>query len=146
MLDRLLDDVMDDVIGAAFGTGAQKKISFDVPVDVRSGDDAIVFVCDVPGIEQDKLEIWIEGNTLTVKGERSFAGSDNEKVWLGRAYGAFAKSFTLPDLVDADAMTAELADGVLTIRVPKKPQAKPRKIPIGSGGSHQQLTAKKEEG
>ena len=86
----------------------------------------------------------VESSTLTIKGQRSYSGGEKDKVWLGRAYGAFAKSFTLPDLVDANAMTADLANGVLTIRVPKKPQARPRKIQIGSGTSHKQLTEKSE--
>ncbi len=77
--------------------------------------------------------------TLTIKGQRKYEGGDKDQVWLGRAYGAFERSFTLPELVDGERMTADLADGVLTIHVPKKPQAKPRRIQIGGGNGHKQL-------
>ncbi|WP_394825667.1 Hsp20/alpha crystallin family protein [Pendulispora albinea] len=142
ILDRFLDDVMNDVTGTALGTGA--KITFDPGIDVRATDDEIIFVCDVPGVAREELDVSIEGSTLTIKGQRTYSGGEKDRVWLGRAYGAFAKSFTLPELVDANAMTADLSNGVLTIHVPKKPQAKPRKIQIGSGSSHPQLAEKKE--
>jgi HSP20 family protein len=142
MLDRLLDDVMNDVTGTAFGTAA--RFTFEPAMDVRANDDEIVFVCDVPGFKPEDLDVSIEGSTLTIKGQRSYRGGEKDEVRLGRAYGAFSKAFTLPDLVDADAMTADLSDGVLTIHVPKKPQAKPRRIQVGSGGAHKQLGEKKE--
>ncbi|WP_394840705.1 Hsp20/alpha crystallin family protein [Pendulispora brunnea] len=142
MLNRLLDDVMNDVTGTAFGTGA--KVTIDPAIDVRATEDELIFVCDVPGVTQEDLEVAIEGSTLTIKGQRNYSGGEKDKVWLGRSYGAFAKSFTLPEFVDANAMTAALSNGVLTINVPKKPQAKPRKIQIGSGSSPRQLEEKKE--
>ena len=60
---------------------------------------------------------------------------DNERVWLGRRYGAFQRTFTLPEHVDGDKLSATLAEGVLSIRVPTRPEAKPRKIPIGDGST-----------
>lgn len=138
MLDRLLDDVMTDVTGTALGT-ANTQSTFAPAIDVRANDDEVVFHCDVPGIKQDDLEITVENGVLTIKGQRRYEGSDKDRVWLGRSYGAFARSFTLPDYVDPDAMTADLADGVLTLRVPKQPKAKPRRIPIGSANGHKQL-------
>lgn len=129
-LDRLLDDVMNGVAGTAFGTAATKS-TFTPAIDVQANDEEIVFSCDVPGVARDDLDLFVEGDTLTIKGQRRYAGSAKDQVWLGRSYGTFERSFTLPDLVDAESLKADLADGVLTIRVPKKPQAKPRRIPIG---------------
>lgn len=129
LIDRLFDDVMNDVAGTALGPAA--PTAFTPAIDVRSNDEEIVFECDVPGLKHEDLDVSIEASTLTIEGQRSYAGGEKDKVWLGRAYGAFHKSFTLPDLVDAERMSAELADGVLTIRVPKRPQAKPRRIEIG---------------
>jgi HSP20 family protein len=143
MLDRLLDDVMNDVSGTAFGTGATKS-TYAPAIDVRASDDEIVFVCDVPGVSRDDLEITVEGGTLTIKGQRRYEGKGTDRVWLGRSYGAFARSFTLPDLVDADRMTADLADGVLTLRIPKQPKAKPRRIEIGGGSDRKQLGENRE--
>lgn len=138
MLDRLFDDVMNGVAGTAFGT-AESRRSYTPAIDVRANADEIVFSCDVPGLKKDDLEISVDGSTLTLKGERRYEGGDKDQVWLGRSYGAFERSFTLPDIVDAENLSADLADGVLTIRVPKKPQAKPRRIAIGSGSGAKQL-------
>ena len=135
-LDRLLDDVMNDVTGTALGT-ANSHTAFTPAIDVRANDDEVVFVCDVPGLKHDDLEITLEEGVLSIKGQRRYEGNDKDRVWLGRSYGAFARSFTLPEYVDADRMTADLADGVLTIRVPKEPKAKPRKIQIGGSASPQ---------
>jgi len=139
-LDRLVDDVMRDVTGTAFGS-AQAR-AFELPLDVRTTDDEIVLECDVPGLTQDDLEIHVEGRTLTLKGHRAYRGNADDKVWLGRRYGAFQRNFNLPELTDAEGMTASLDAGVLTLRIPKRPEAKPRRIAIGTGsggGSMKQL-------
>lgn len=141
ILDRLFDDVMNGTAGTSFGASAPQR-SFVPNVDVRSNPDEIVFHFDVPGLKQEDIEITLDATTLAVRGQRTFEGSEKDQVWLGRSYGRFEKAFTLPDLVDPDGMTAELADGVLTIRIPKRPQAKPRRIQIGSG--RKELTAKNE--
>jgi HSP20 family protein len=139
MLDRLFDDVMNDVTGKAYGTAAT---TFNPDIDVRANEDEIVFVCDVPGVKREDLEITLEGGTLDIRGRRDYQGHEKDRVLLGRAYGAFARRFTLPEYVDAERMTADLADGVLTLTIPKQPKAKPRRIQIG--GSDKQLGEKKE--
>lgn len=142
MLDRLFDDVMNDVTGKAFGTGATQS-TFNPAIDVRANDDEIVFVCDVPGLKREDLEITLENGVLSIRGQRAYQGNEKDRVLVGRSYGAFANSFTLPDYVDAEHMTADLADGVLTIKLPKLPKAKPRRIEIGAGNGHKQLGEKK---
>lgn len=142
MLDRLFDDVMNDVTGKAFGTGATQS-TFNPAIDVRANDDEIVFVCDVPGLKREDLEITLENGVLSLRGQRAYQGDEKDRVLVGRSYGAFANSFTLPDYVDAEHMTADLADGVLTIKLPKLPKAKPRRIEIGAGNGHKQLGEKK---
>ncbi|MBS2014845.1 MAG: Hsp20/alpha crystallin family protein [Deltaproteobacteria bacterium] len=143
MLDRLFDDVMNEVTGQAYGAAA--RATFTPAIDVRANDDELVFVCDVPGVQRDHLEITIEGGALSIKGHRAYQGREKERVLLGRSYGAFESRFSLPDTVDADRMTAELVDGVLTITVPKLPKAKPRRIAIGGGSAPKQLGEKNEE-
>jgi HSP20 family protein len=144
MLDRLFDDVMNGVGGTALGNAAARE-AFSPAIDVRANDDEVVFICDVPGLKHEDLDVTIEGSTLTIKGQRQYTGGEKDQVWLGRSYGAFEKAYTLPDLVDAEKMSAELSDGVLTIRVPKKPQAKPRRIAIGGGGGAKQLSENSEK-
>jgi HSP20 family protein len=133
-LDRMLDDVMGSTFGAATNQQA-----FDPSIDVRSNDNEVLFICDVPGVKQEDLEVTVENHVLTLKGTRRFESKDDEQVMLGRAYGSFKRSFTLPDYADDANMDAHLADGVLTIRIPKHAKAKPRKIQIGNGSSSKQL-------
>lgn len=145
MLDRLFDDVMSGVTGTTLGT-AQGSRAFSPAIDVRTNDEQLVFLCDVPGVNESDIEITHKDRVLTIKGARRYEGAENEQVWLGRAYGSFERSFTLPDAVDPEQLAASLADGVLTIRVPKRPQARPRKIPIGvSVTGKNQLESKTEK-
>ena len=132
MLDRLIDDVMNDVSGTAFGRNGSQS-TYSPAIDVRAKDEEIVFVCDVPGLKQEDLEVTLESDVLTIKGHHRYHGGEKDRVWLGRSYGEFARSFTLPDGVDPEKMAADLSDGVLTIRVPKHPKAKPRRIEIANG-------------
>lgn len=132
ILDRLLDDVMTGASGTAFaqGSASSPTRSFSPAIDVRANSEEIVFTADVPGLKEEDLEITLEEGVLTFKGQRRYEGNGNDKVWLGRSYGAFSRSFTLPDTVDPDKLEATLADGVLTVRVAQMPKAKPRKITI----------------
>ena len=129
MLDRLLDDVMTGVAGTAFGPATPAR-GFTPALDVRANAEEIVFTADVPGIDQNDLEITLDDGVLTIKGQRRYEGNGKDKVWLGRSYGSFSRSFTLPETVDPEQLSADLANGVLTIRVAQQPKPKPRKITI----------------
>ena len=139
MLDRLFDDVMTGVAGTALGAASPVR-SFSPAFDVRANDEEIVFTADVPGIKQEDIEITLDDGVLTIKGQRRYEGNGKDKVWLGRSYGSFTRSFTLPETVDPERLSADLADGVLTIRVAQQPKAKPRKITIAPRTSAPQLT------
>jgi len=133
-----LDRMFDDVMGSAFGT-ATSNLSFNPAIDVRASDTEIALVCDVPGVRQEDLEITIANRLLTIKGTRRFDGSQTQQVMLGRTYGSFSRSYTLPEALDEEKLAAELADGVLTVRIPKVPKAQPRKIRISVGSDAKQL-------
>ncbi len=133
-----LDRMFDDVMGSALGTATNSR-TFEPAIDVRASESEVVFLCDVPGVKQEDLEVTLENHVLTLKGRRKYDSNDNEQVMLGRAYGAFTRAYTLPDALDEDNLSAHLADGVLTVRIPKHPKAKPRKIQIGAGGDARQL-------
>lgn len=135
-LDRLFDDVM----GSAFGTATSVR-AFEPAIDVRTTEEEVRFVCDVPGLKQEDLEITLEDHVLTIKGARRYEARDQEQVMLGRSYGAFRRSFTLPDSLDGDHLSANLEEGVLTVRIPKHARAKPRKIEITSGHGVKKLNA-----
>lgn len=126
-LDRMFDDVMGSMLGAA-----ETPHSFTPAIDVRANANEVVFVCDVPGVKESDLEVTIENRVLVIKGARKFDGNDNEQIVLGRTYGTFERAFRLPDGLDDEKLEARLADGVLEIHIPKLPVAKPRRIEIGS--------------
>jgi len=128
-LDRFFDQVMNDVMGKPLG-GSFAAASFTPSVDVQTTESELTLSLDVPGLKQEDLELQIENGVLTVKGERKYKGDTRERAWLGRSYGAFRASYTLPDYVDLEHVTAHLADGVLTVRAPKHERAKPKKIAI----------------
>ena len=131
---RLLDRMVDDVMNGSFGTATSAK-SFAPQVDVRSNDDRVLFFFDVPGVKKEDIEITLERGVLTVKGTRRFeAGTAKEQLVLGRSYGTFARSFSLPDHLDDEKLDAKLVDGVLTIEIPRLQKAKPRKIAINGAG------------
>lgn len=133
-----LERMVDDVMGSTFGTATNSQ-AFNPAIDVRANDTEVALVCDVPGVKREDLEITIANRVLTIKGARHFDSSASEQVMLGRSYGSFNRSFTLPDTLDEEKLAAELVDGVLTLRIPKAPKAQPRKIQIGSGSDNKQL-------
>ena len=133
-----LERAFDDVMGATFGA-AMSPQTFEPSYDVKANDDEIVFFCDVPGTRKEDLEITIANHALTIKGARKFESKEGEQVMLGRAYGSFSRTFRLPESVDEEKLAADLCDGVLTIRIPKHPKAKPRRILIGGGDDTKRL-------
>lgn len=128
--DRLLDDAMSGAVGSA-----QSPRAYQPAIDVRTNAQEIVFVCDVPGLREEDLEVSLEEDTLTIKGKRPYDGSEKDNVWLGRRYGAFSKSYKLPDLVDGENLSATLEYGVLTVRVPRKQKPEPRRVQVKIGGA-----------
>ena len=129
-LDQVFDDVMRESFGTFTGVGA-----FNPSVDVQTDDDRMLFVLDVPGCRSGDLSVELVGNELHVRGERKFEGKEKAKAVYGRRYGTFAWSWSLPDGLDTENMTASLDSGVLRIDIPKHPKAKPRSIPIASGAA-----------
>jgi HSP20 family protein len=107
---------------------------------IVSPEDVIVHM-DVPGVPKDNLEIEIENDVLTVRGERPYPyGEQDERTWqrIERSFGRFERDLRVPRGLDADAIEASLADGVLTLRVPKPEPLKPRRVEIHTAGNGSQ--------
>jgi HSP20 family protein len=102
------------------------------PVDIYEENGALVLNAELPGMRREDIDVTVENNTLTVKGERKMeAGVKQENIHrLERAYGSFARSFSLPNSVDPTQISAEYRNGVLTLRLPYREEAKPRTISI----------------
>lgn len=103
-------------------------------VDIREEDGRFLILADVPGVDLAGIEIQMEKNVLSIKGERKGFASEAEGKFsrVERVAGAFKRSFTLPESADADGITASGANGVLEIAIPKKAQSAPRRIAINA--------------
>ena len=105
-------------------------------VNVEESGEELVLTAEVPGMTQDDIDIELENNVLTISGETSHEVNqeDDERryhVWE-RRFGSFQRSFTLPRTVRPEDIVAEYRDGILTVRMPKVPEAKSRRIQIGT--------------
>lgn len=126
--DRLFDSMWQEATRPLFAR-SNGGAFYSPAFDVRESDDAIHFVCDVPGMRAEDLDVTLENDVLTIKGKRE-AGEEEANLYRGRRYGAFSRSFTLPDVVNSDDLSATLDHGVLTVRVGKQAKAKPRRIEV----------------
>jgi HSP20 family protein len=106
--------------------------NFAPPVDVYEDEHNITLKIEVPGIDENDINISIENNTLTVRGERRFEKDEKEENFhrIERVYGSFARSFTVPNTVDPEQISAHYEKGVLKIRLAKKAEAKPKLIKV----------------
>jgi HSP20 family protein len=108
-------------------------------VDVFEDADGILVKVELPEIDPKEVEIEVEGNTLTLRGERKLEKADKREGYqrIERLYGAFSRSFTLPPMVDTEHISAEGKDGVLRIVLPKRAETKPRQIRVQAGTTPQ---------
>jgi HSP20 family protein len=102
-------------------------------VDIREEKDAFYIHADIPGVEPKDIDVHMEKGILTIKGERKAEHKEESAQFtrIERTHGQFYRRFALPDSADAEGITAKGEHGVLEIRIPKKPEASPRKITVG---------------
>jgi len=132
---RLMRDLMSwDPFAEMFPTVRQPLASrvFAPSFEVKETADAYVFRADLPGVDENDLDITLTGNRLTVSGKREAEDSQESDTYYAheRAYGSFSRSFTLPDGADVDHADAALKNGVLVVSIPKKAEHQPRKIAL----------------
>jgi HSP20 family protein len=122
--------------------------AFVPAVDIYEDEHSIQLKLEVPGIDQKDLDVKVENNILTVSGERKFEKEEKEENFrrVERRYGSFTRSFTLPNTVTADDVSATYNDGVLKIRLGKRAEAKPKQIKVNIGEGGKVLEAKKTPG
>jgi HSP20 family protein len=104
--------------------------------EVREDKDAFHFKADLPGIKREDVDVSLTGNRLVIAGKREAEKEAKEDTFYAyeRSYGSFKRIFTLPEGIDADHVTSELENGVLTLVVPKKAEALAKKIPVAAPG------------
>ena len=103
-------------------------------VDIAEDDDRYVVTVEIPGASKNDVTVETDDNVLTIRGEKKSEREEKKEQtrWVERSYGSFTRSFTLPANAQAERVVASFKDGVLTIEVPKRPEAKPRAIAIKS--------------
>jgi HSP20 family protein len=106
------------------------------PVDIYEDEHKITLKIEVPGIDEKDIDVHIQGNTLTVHGERKLEKEEKEENFrrVERQYGAFTRSFTLPASVDLGQVSADYDKGVLKVDLAKKAEAKPKQIKVNIRG------------
>ena len=131
-IDRLFEDRQGR--GQSFwGTGeALEGAAWAPAVDIVETDNEIILKADLPGVDPKDVDIQVHDGTLTLRGERKFESDVNEDNFrrAERAYGSFVRSFTLPQTVDAEHVSAQYRNGVLELKLPKRPEAKPKQIKV----------------
>ena len=110
--------------------------SFVPAVDIYEDAHKVVVKVEVPGIKQEELDVRLENQMLTIKGERKFEAEEKEENFhrIERRYGTFYRAFTLPQSVDAENVNAGYNAGVLKLELNKKPEAQPKQIKVNFGG------------
>ena len=143
-LVALQDQLFRTFDSAYRGSGredAQSMVATWSPlVDIFEDSEGITLKAELPEVDAKDVEIQVEGNTLTLKGERNLEHEDKRDGYhrVERTYGSFSRTFTLPSTVDVEHITAESKDGVLRVFLPKRPETKPRQIKVAVSASHTQ--------
>lgn len=126
------NSLTNDASSSTAETGP-RQLRWVPPVDIVESTDAFVVTADLPGLSKEDIDISLEGNMLTVSGERSYVHneeSDTKFRRVERAHGTFRRSFRIPAEVDASKVEAGFANGVLTLTMPKADIARSRKIEV----------------
>ena len=130
-----LQDRMNRLFRDSYSEGREEGLittAFAPAVDVYEDEHNVTLKIEVPGIEEKDIDIRIENNTLTVRGERKFEKDEKEENYLRveRQYGSFTRTFTLPNTVETENVSANYDKGVLKIKLAKRAEAKPKQIKV----------------
>jgi HSP20 family protein len=112
---------------------------FVPPVDIYEDEHKLVLKIEIPGMRQEDLDVRMENNTLTVKGERSFQSEGKEENFhrVERRYGSFYRAFTVPNTIDSEGIKADYDAGVLRLELQKKAESKPKQIKVNVGSARE---------
>ena len=135
-LQEQINRVFGDVVGRS---GEESNLTPWAPsVDIYETENELVVKADLPDVNPQNLDIRVENNILTIRGERKFETKVNEENYLRieRAYGSFSRSFSLANSVKSEAIKADYQNGVLTLSLPKREEAKPKQIKVNVGTQH----------
>lgn len=122
----------DQMFRAWGGGGLGERGPFAPAVDIYETDDAIEVKAELPGVKPEDVHIDVENNVLTISGERKLEHEEKREGYhrMESSYGSFSRSFALPESCDPDKVDAELDEGILRVRIAKKPEIVPKRIQV----------------
>jgi HSP20 family protein len=125
---------LTDQMFRAWGGGERQ--GFAPAVDIYEDDDAITVKAEVPGVRPEDVRIDVENNVLTISGERKLEREEKREGYhrIESSYGSFTRSFALPESVDPNKVDAEIDQGILNVRIEKKPEITPKRIQVKPHG------------
>jgi len=139
----------DEFWGRPLATQSTQR-SFVPSVDITENEHGYLVTADVPGMKPEEIDIQVENNVLTIRGERKYETEGKQQGYrrVERHYGRFQRSFALPEGVNPEAIEANVENGTLSLRVPKPSVAQPKKVKVNVGGlaeKAKKLFTKKDE-
>lgn len=146
---RSLQDEVNRLFASSFTRGGDNELmrgAWSPSVDIFENKNEIVLEVELPGMKAEDVDISIENNVLTIRGERKFEKKDEGDNFhrVERAYGSFTRSFTLPPTVSSENANAEFENGLLRLTLAKREEAKPRRIEIKATGKPEPKTIETE--
>ena len=144
-MNRLFNTFFDTPMPT--GGNGQSARRWVPAMDLVETDEHFVLKADLPGMTEADISIELENNVLSISGERKAEHEARRDGFyrVERSFGHFARSLTLPEGIDPDAVAAEFADGVLEVRIPKPEARKPRRVTIGVGGRQDAIEGSETE-
>lgn len=147
-LHRQVNRLFDDLFEQDAGTGGFARGGMTVPaIDVHQSEDQLELSAELPGVREEDIDLSIEDGVLTLRGEKKYSRTDEERGYSERRYGTFERRITLPGNIDEEKCSADFRDGVLTITMPKSEKARGRRIPLGGrqeGSGQQRIEAQND--
>ena len=130
-----LQEQVNRLLENRFQTGREDNSALTTwapAVDIYETENELVLKADIPDMNEKDIDIQVENNMLTIRGERKFEekAKDDNYLRVERTYGAFTRSFSLPNTVNMEAVKAEYKNGVLTVELPKRPESKPKQVKV----------------
>ncbi len=132
---------MDRLMEGSYPGSEVGQQSFGMPMDVCETQDAYEIEAALPGIKPEDVDVTLDQNTLTIRGETKVDDDQDDKNYhlRERRYGTFTRSITLPSNIQSDAINATYEDGILKLHLPKAEEARPKRIQIQGSREHQQI-------
>jgi HSP20 family protein len=138
-LQNRMNSIFQDFSRNNGDTEQTTAAGFVPPVDIYEDEHKLVLKLEIPGVRQEELDVRMENNTLSVRGERSFESEGKEENFhrVERRYGSFYRGFTVPNTIDPESIQADYDAGVLRIELQKRAETKPKQIKVSVGSAKQ---------